>query len=596
MNQTESTKITEPTQASHFRDWFAKSLGVRPERKEEIYLEINNSATLRDISYWLQIFFSAGIATLGLVLNSPAVIIGAMLISPLMGPILAAGLALAAGDIVLGVRAITSLALSCFIAISLAVALVALLPFKEITAEIAARTQPNTLDLFVALFSGAIGSVAICKEVKGVVTSIPGVAIAVALMPPLCVTGFGLGIALSANAAEGMRVARGGGLLFLTNFVAITFTAMIVFLLLHIDTLKVRERVREWRRENNEGGWVQTLITRLPASEQLRKIGGLPGRILLIVIIISLIMIPLSQSFSQLKQEIAQKKQENSIRQAATEVWEQNFSKLPNGEPRGYIGQLSTSDQDGKLTLQLRVFTNKAYTASEKASFIRTLAARLSRPEKSLALQLIEIPTASSELLTRRQEEARVAETPVEAAPTVAQLQASFQQQIEASLSGLQLPPPAQLIDYSVTTAPAQPLQVTFIYLSDRDIEGDAQSLIAADIKSRLEEPTATVSMQRIEISSGPLAFNRNQATVTEINAGVLNNVGQLLQQHQTLRVQITANADTAEQEGMAGKRAEAITEYLASKWQIASERTTVVPGTEAGRLATLTIKAGAPQ
>ncbi len=89
--------------------------------------------------------FSAGIATLGLALNSPAVIIGAMLISPLMGPILASGLALAAGDFVLGTRAAVNLLLSCIVAILFAVILVTLLPFKEVTAEIAGRTQPNTL-------------------------------------------------------------------------------------------------------------------------------------------------------------------------------------------------------------------------------------------------------------------------------------------------------------------------------------------------------------------------------------------------------------------------------------------------------------------
>ena len=156
------------------RDWFARSLGVKQEKKEEIYLQISRSATLTDVSYWSQVFFSAGIATLGLALNSPAVIIGAMLISPLMGPILASGLALATGDFVLAARAAANLLLSCLLAILFAVVLVALLPFKEITAEIAARTQPNTLDLVVALFSGAVGSIAICKEVKGVVTSIPG--------------------------------------------------------------------------------------------------------------------------------------------------------------------------------------------------------------------------------------------------------------------------------------------------------------------------------------------------------------------------------------------------------------------------------------
>ena len=92
----EIAKITPlPAWIERWRTRFAASLGVRLERKTEIYLDISRAATLRDTTYWLQILFAAGVATLGLVLNSPAVIIGAMLISPLMGPILAAGLALA---------------------------------------------------------------------------------------------------------------------------------------------------------------------------------------------------------------------------------------------------------------------------------------------------------------------------------------------------------------------------------------------------------------------------------------------------------------------------------------------------------------------
>lgn len=156
-----------PETISLFRDWFANRLGVGRERKEHIYIDLSKSATLFDPAYWLQIIFAAGIATLGLILNSPAVIIGAMLISPLMGPILAAGLALASGDIILGLRAVANLAMSCVVAALFAILLVTLLPFKEMTNEIAARTQPNTLDLVVALFSGAIGSIATCKEVKG---------------------------------------------------------------------------------------------------------------------------------------------------------------------------------------------------------------------------------------------------------------------------------------------------------------------------------------------------------------------------------------------------------------------------------------------
>jgi uncharacterized hydrophobic protein (TIGR00271 family) len=238
--------------------WFAKNLGVNTVRKEQVYLDIAQSVTLTDASYWIQVWFAAGIATLGLVLNSPAVIIGAMLISPLMGSILANGLALAAGDVILGLRAIFNLILSCGLAMSFAVLLVLILPFKEMTSEILARTQPNLLDLFIALFSGAVGAVAICKEAKGVVTSIPGVSIAVALMLPLWVVGYGIGMAVSLSPAIGLAVARGGGLLFFTNFVAITFMAMLVFLSLQIGTDPVREGVRAWREGDRESIWTQS--------------------------------------------------------------------------------------------------------------------------------------------------------------------------------------------------------------------------------------------------------------------------------------------------------------------------------------------------
>lgn len=151
MSKAKSAELAPPRRAS-FRDWFANSLGVRQQRKEEIYIDISKSATLLDPAYWLQILFAAGIATLGLILNSPAVIIGAMLISPLMGSILAAGLALAAGDLILGLRAVVNLALSCAVAVVFAISLVSLLPFKEMTGEIAARTEKAGEDPWGSLF------------------------------------------------------------------------------------------------------------------------------------------------------------------------------------------------------------------------------------------------------------------------------------------------------------------------------------------------------------------------------------------------------------------------------------------------------------
>ena len=238
---------------------------------------------MKDLVYWLQILFSAGIATLGLVLNSSAVIIGAMLISPLMAPILSQGLALSTGDLTLGVRSFANLFLSTILGVVFPLILVALLPFKNMTPEILARTEPNTLDLVIALFSGAIGSIATCRAVKGIVMSIPGVAIAVALMPPLCVVGYGLAFALTVDASKGWETAKGGGLLYLTNLVAITFTAMLVFVLLRIDTTKVRDAVREWREGDPESRWWLSQIDRFPALGKARKVRSFSLRLLMFI-------------------------------------------------------------------------------------------------------------------------------------------------------------------------------------------------------------------------------------------------------------------------------------------------------------------------
>ncbi len=88
------------------RRTFAQLLLVNDERALEIYKGVFRNAEVADLNYWLEILFSIGIATLGLIMNSPAIVIGAMLLSPLMGPIIASGLAVALGDFYLGIRAL----------------------------------------------------------------------------------------------------------------------------------------------------------------------------------------------------------------------------------------------------------------------------------------------------------------------------------------------------------------------------------------------------------------------------------------------------------------------------------------------------------
>ncbi|MEG4863964.1 MULTISPECIES: DUF389 domain-containing protein [unclassified Microcoleus] len=556
-------------QFSRLSRWFAQNLGVSNLRKEQVYLDIAQSVTLTDASYWIQVLFSAGIATLGLVLNSPAVIIGAMLISPLMGSILANGLALAAGDAILALRALVNLILSCTLAISFAVVLVLILPFKEMTSEILARTQPNLLDLVIALFSGAVGAVAICKEAKGVVTSIPGVSIAVALMPPLCVVGYGIGMAVSLSPGSGLAVARGGGLLFFTNLVAITFMAMLVFLVLHIDSFPVRERVRLWRESNGESIWMQSLVERIPASERLKRIGSLPSRLLLILMTILLTSIPLYQSYNQLSDEISRKQQENELRNNATEIWQKNFGNFPDGKVRSYISQLSFREQKRKLVAQLQVVTSKVYTEAEREQYKQLLSAKLGRPLESIALNLIQIPIASNELLPTKVSETIKPEPP----PTVAELQSSFLTAVESALDSLILPLPAQLMSYQAITSPLTPLRIQIAYFSPRDLDRDGQALLVEDIRSQLNYPTAQVNFNRIAPVAGTVTFALNQAQIAANQVQLLDRLGKTVQQNPKLQIEMSSGQAPSEVGSPAQKRSQAIRNYLQTKWQLGPDR-----------------------
>jgi len=169
-------------------------------------------------SYMLMCGLSAGIAALGLLQSSTAVVIGAMLISPLMGPIASMGFGFASLDGHQIRDSVKVVAIGAAIGILTGVLLTWLSPIRNATPEIIARTEPTLLDLAIAVFSGIAGAYATVQQ-KGA-TAI-GVAIATALMPPLATVGYGLGVA-------NMSFAFGAFLLFLTNLAAIAFSFALI--------------------------------------------------------------------------------------------------------------------------------------------------------------------------------------------------------------------------------------------------------------------------------------------------------------------------------------------------------------------------------
>ena len=161
------------------------------EDETEFIKQISSGVTFHGANLWVLIF-AIFIASLGLNVNSTAVIIGAMLISPLMGPIIGLGLSVGIDDFDLLKRSVKNYLVSTVISVITAMIYFIISPLSEAQSELLARTSPTLYDVLIAIFGGAAGILALCTKGKGNV--IPGVAIATALMPPLCTAGYGLAV------------------------------------------------------------------------------------------------------------------------------------------------------------------------------------------------------------------------------------------------------------------------------------------------------------------------------------------------------------------------------------------------------------------
>jgi uncharacterized hydrophobic protein (TIGR00271 family) len=185
----------------------------------------------------IMLMLSAVIAALGLIQNSTAVVIGGMLVAPLMVPMLAMGLALVQGNSRLFNEAFKAMSLGVLGALLASMAVGALSPWDDLSAEVVARGGPNLFDLGVALFSGIAAAFALARP--GLAGTLVGVAVAVALVPPLAATGIAL--------VKGeFAVALGAAVLFLTNWLAIVVGASVVFRLFGLDVSLGGSRAPGW--------------------------------------------------------------------------------------------------------------------------------------------------------------------------------------------------------------------------------------------------------------------------------------------------------------------------------------------------------------
>jgi len=268
LNTDELDHLEEPTESKEevkkdfqgllgsTKNFLSELLDIRKNTDQEATKE----AIIADIPFkghtsWILIC-SIFIASIGLNANSTAVVIGAMLISPLMGPILGMGMSLAINDIDTLRRSLKNLAVMVVLSVLTAWLFFWLFPLKEDSSELLARTQPDIRDVLIAFFGGL--ALVIARAKKGTIASVIfGVAIATALMPPLCTVGYGLAIG-------NLEYAGGAMLLFGINTIFIGLATFLVLKLLRFPMVRYANSKR--RRQIARAVSITALAVMIPAG------------------------------------------------------------------------------------------------------------------------------------------------------------------------------------------------------------------------------------------------------------------------------------------------------------------------------------------
>ncbi len=452
-------------------------LQVSSAQKPLIYLEVYGGAHVGNATYWLQLFLSAGIATLGLVLNSPAVIIGAMLISPLISPIMSMGLALAVGDLYLGIRSVVSLLSSTIASVAFAAGLVWILPFHSATSEILSRTAPNLLDLAIAILSGLAGSILLVRRSDDGAVALPGVAIAVALMPPLCVVGFGVGSSFNAP------VITGAALLFLTNIVAIVASAFFIFLLIGMNTPEVRVQIDQSLEERGKSDQMYRLLAR-HTHGVFGSIGKLRWRVLMLLLLLGALFLPLRAALVRVKNEaVARTAVQSALSQMvpAQSVVAQQVEYSTSGI---HISLFSTAPVTQQRVRQAEQFV-------EKRSGLKTeidVEEVASRKDLSELASRIAAPSLSP---------------PPPPAPTLLKLSTQLGQSLAKRMAAA-LPAGTPIIGYAFQINQQGQLTLQLSYTGRQRLDPMSLAVLQQSLQQSLGLPALVVTAQRVTPPSAP--------------------------------------------------------------------------------------------
>ena len=470
-------------------------LGLKAGERPLLFRETADAATDTDLAFWLVLLLSGAIATLGLTLNSTAVVIGAMLVAPLLGPLLGLSLSVAVGDGRLFVQTLATVLVAALAIVILAAVITYALPVGTVTDEIASRTKPTILDLLVAIFSGAAGAVVMASRESRLSASIPGVAVAVALVPPLGVAGFGVGTGWQ------WPIISGSLLLFGANLAGIVLSGLAVFLLVGMHRHEVVAVARQWHREGRSTGLARQ-CERLPLPHGTGLVSSPLQRILLVLAFAVLVSLPLVKSFSHFVREV----RVGSAADAAETQLE--------ADGRTLVLNRSIKVEDATSTIVFRVATKRRVADEERTALARKMSVAVGEPV-ILRLDQIVVPSGQLRAAADALPTAPVSSTAPTALSTD-ELVGPLAERLAAVRGELLLPPGSQLVALQLQVrAGGGPLTLV-TYGGVERLSADAEALIGRQAARSLSLDPDDVRVGYVPLGLRPFPIEEEAAALRQ--------------------------------------------------------------------------------
>lgn len=481
--------------------------------RDEVFIRVADAATDTRTLYWIIVVVAGAIATLGLALNSSAVIIGAMLVAPLLSPLVGLGMGLATGDGRLAIHSFIVVAASTVAVIAVSTLLTLALPFPTLTDEILARTRPTTLDLVIAVFSGVAGAIVTISRSSNLAGAVPGVAVSVALVPPLGVAGFGIGIGWDS------KIIRGALLLYGANLAGIVLSAMTVFLIAGMHRHGVLDTARKWHADRSAGS-VGRFIESVPGIRSLGIAKSAFTRLALVAAFAVLIAIPLTGTLREISREAR-------VQRAVTNA-EKKFVGAGS-----FVVSHEVVIGDSTTHVFLRVATAHPFGADQRTAFERAASHSAAEPV-TVSLEQIAVTSGSAASFNANAPGTFRDNTPQPVEPGAAI--ADVHERITQLLKDQPLPARVHFAGFDIQSGPGDSAAVTVAYMAPAPLASEAADILAGDIGKGIGGSLALHLMYIPDAATR--AVKRGV-----VDAVVVERVSQMLLRYPRLRVEVTHGA-----------------------------------------------------